>query len=150
MARNAFRIVLGLAAPLVLSVGLAGCGPRMVDVSGHVRYNGAPLARQGGEIVFVGPGGKQVPATVGTDGSYQAVGVPVGLNRVAVYYRNPAAQVGKRERLASKGAAAEATGEPASPYLTPIKYAAVETSELEVQVAPGAVFDAELTGPELP
>jgi hypothetical protein len=39
------------------AIGAAGCSPSNVDVTGRVTYNGSPLNRPGGKIVFVGPDG---------------------------------------------------------------------------------------------
>ena len=55
MHRTTFRLARGLAIA-ALALGMGGClGPRQFDVTGQVKYNGAPLALPGGMIVFVGP-----------------------------------------------------------------------------------------------
>ncbi len=124
--------------------GASGCSPRKVDVTGRVTYNGAPLNVRGGKIVFVGPDDTQCAASINTDGTYQAIGVSAGLNRVAVSYPNPEFKPRKR------GEPALAPESVPSPFLTPAKYASEATSELSVEVTAGTVFNAELKGSEEP
>lgn len=116
---------------------------------GRVTYNGTPLAKPGGEIVFVGPKGTQIVAPVAEDGTYRAVGVPTGLNRVAVYYPNPAFKDVKQAAFKRKGAS-PTSADSIPPFLTPVKYASVETSDLSVEVGSATVFDAALAGPPIP
>ena len=134
-------------APLILS----GCAERQVDVKGKVTYNGAPLAKQGGQIIFVGPNGTQVVAPIGLDGTYLAPKVPTGPNRVAVYYSNPDAVGGKKLPGRPKRGQPPPTYVPPPPpaFLTPDKYASVDTSTLSVQVDKEMVFDADLSGPKI-
>lgn len=147
MHRKVFRIVPGFVF-VVLAVGAGGCwGPRQFDVTGQVKYNGASLDKPGGQVVFVAANGIQVAAAIAADGTYRAIKVPAGLNRIAVYYVNPQVQ-GKRVSKPKKGEPPPAP--PASPFLTPPRYASVNTSKLEVQVAEGTVFNIELTGPPIP
>jgi hypothetical protein len=131
-----------------LAMGLGGCvGKPQYDVSGKVKYNGSPLDKPNGQIIFVGPDGKQVAAQIAPDGSYSAPKVSGGVNKVAVYYSNP-----------SFGKVARPRGEPdpkfrpptVSPYITPEQYASVDTSGLTIQVAQGTVFDVDMTGPKIP
>jgi hypothetical protein len=146
MARKRLILIRGLAlAALVLS--LSGCGKRQYDVTGQVKYNGAALAKPNGQIVFLGPDGTQAVATIGADGTYTASKVSAGLNRIVVYYPNPSFTKPARPK-----------GEPdpkyrpptTSPYLTPEKYASVDTSQLSIEVAQGTVFNVDLTGPPIP
>lgn len=134
------------AAPVLAAVlaAVAGCKAQRFDVTGKVSYNGAPLGKSDGQIVFVGPGGEQVAAPIGTDGTYRAGGVASGPNRVAVYYPNPAAKPDKSHKL-KPGEAPPA----AAPFLTPAKYASVETSELSVTVDKETEFNVDLTGPKV-
>jgi hypothetical protein len=112
-----------------------------------VKYNGAPLAKENGQIVFLGPDGTQVSAAINPDGTYKAANVAGGLNRVAVYYANPSFKRAARP----KGPPQEASRPVlSSPYLTPEKYSAVDTSGLSVNVEKGKVFDVDMTGPEIP
>ncbi|HEX4608830.1 MAG TPA: hypothetical protein VH092_11555 [Urbifossiella sp.] len=116
-------------------------------MTGKVTYNGAPLDKPDGQIVFVGGDGRQVAAPIAADGAYRAAGVPPGTNRVAVYYPNPKSVVKNREA----GKLKPSERPPAvSPYLTPEKYAAPDTSGLTANVGSGATFNAELTGPKIP
>jgi hypothetical protein len=144
MRRDAVRIVFGAALGL-LAVASGGCGDRVVEVSGRVTYNGAPLNKPGGQIVFVGPKGTQVVTAIGSDGTYRAAGVPAGPNRVVVYYPNPEAQRGKR--FPSRTTVPPS---PPPPFLTPLRYASADTSGLAVQADTGTTFHADLTGPEIP
>ena len=148
MHRKVSQIVLGVAVA-ALAIGVGGCwGPKKVDVTGRVNYNGASLPKPGGQIVFVGADGIQVGASIGQDGTYRASQVKTGLQHVAVYYPNPELQ--KAKHIPSK----PNPGEPPSPtppaFLTPLKYASVDTSNLSVQVVEGTVFNADLTGPVIP
>src|ERR1700722_14411353 len=86
---NSLRLAF-VALALALAVGASGCGTRHCAVTGTVKYNGAPLAKPEGQIIFVGSDGSQVAAPIGLDGTYTASKVTPGLKRVAVYYRNPA------------------------------------------------------------
>lgn len=150
--RSNVRIALWLAAA-ALAVGAGGCsGEKKVDVTGRVTYNGSPLCKPGGEIVFVDPRGNQVVASIGPDGTYRAVGVLAGPNRVAVYYPNP--EIKHAKRLPPEPKKGEAPRPPAHPhvppFLTPYKYASVDTSNLSVHVESGAVFNADMLGPKVP
>ena len=142
------------AVALLLAFALAGCsGEKRADVSGRVTYNGTPLNKPDGEIVFVGPGGAQTVAAIHPDGTYLAVGVPTGPNRVVVYYRNPDAKKGKPFPTKPKPGDPPPPVRsipPPQPFLTPYKYAVAETSDLAVQVEPGTVYDVEMTGPKIP
>jgi len=147
MHRNLLLLARGLALA-ALAISLGGCGGKpQFDVTGKVQYNGAPLAKPKGQIVFVGPDGAQVAAPIGLDGTYKATNVPAGLNRVAISYPNPAFTKPSRP----KGLPGPNDRPVTSPlFLTPEKYAAVETSELSVEVKKGTVFNPEMTGPEIP
>ncbi|WP_439624434.1 hypothetical protein [Gemmata sp.] len=134
------------------SIVLAGCAPGKGDVSGKVTYNGAPLAKPGGTIVFVTPGGVQVAAPVAADGTYRAPDVPRGENKVAVYYPNPKFQELAKQSRHLPGPNEAVKPAPIAdvpPYLTPAKYASGDTSGLSVSVGTGTAFDAALTGPPI-
>jgi len=147
MPRNLSLLVRAVAIA-ALAVGLGGCGGKsQFDVTGKVKYNGAPLAKPNGQIVFVGPDGAQVAAPIGPDGTYKATKVSAGLNRVAVYYPNPAFKKASRPKGAPNPGERPAT---TSPFLTPEKYAATDTSGLSTPVAKGTVYDADMTGPPIP
>jgi hypothetical protein len=134
---------LGLVATIL---GASGCGPSQFDVTGTVKYNGAPLQKPNGQIVFVGPTGVQVPADIDPDGTYRASRVSAGPNRVVVYYVNPKA----RKKPDHKLRPGEQPPPFEPPYLTPGKYADPASSGFSVEVRSGAVFDAELQGPKIP
>jgi hypothetical protein len=147
MHRNLVRQLPRFAFALLIA-GAGGCGPGQHDVTGQVKYNGAPLKIPGGQIVFVGPDGTQAPAPINEDGTYSASKVLAGRNRVAVYYPNPKAQTGRRRP--TKGQPPPGPSEPEPPFLTPEKYASADGSGLSVDVAEGTVFNADLTGPPIP
>ncbi len=141
------RRLFGLALA-ALATGLGGCDgkPKFV-VTGAVTYNGATLDKPDGQIVFVGPDGTQVAAPIGQDGTYKAVDVPIGLNRVAVTYKNPAfAPVARPKGVPGP----KDRPVPSSPSLIPEKYTSTETSKLSVEVKEGTVFNVEMTGPRIP
>jgi hypothetical protein len=149
MHRNFFLLARGLATA-ALAVSLGGCGGKLqFDVTGQVKYNGAALAKPDGLIVFVGPDGSQVAAPIGPDGTYTATKVTAGLNRVAVYYSNPAFKSAKPSR--PKGAPTE-MNRPTIPstFLTPESYASPDTSKLSIQVEKGTVFNVDVTVPAIP
>lgn len=136
----------------VVTLTAAGCAPGKGDVSGKVTYNGTPLNKPGGTIVFVTPGGVQVAAPVAADGTYHAADVPRGENTVAVYYPNPKFQEAARQSRHLPGpheAARPAAVADVPPYLTPARYASGDTSGLSVSVGTGTTFDAALTGPPI-
>lgn len=147
MHSNRFQRVFGLVI-VVLAIGSGGCGARQYDVSGKVMYNGAPLDKPDGQIVFVGAKGEQVMAAIGSDGTYHAPAVLSGQNRVAVYYPNPKAKVREKGGRPKPGETVQ-IGPTEPPFLTPLKYGAVDTSELSVTVDRDMIYDVNLTGPPI-
>jgi hypothetical protein len=135
-----------LALTLAALLGVGGCGSSQHDVSGKVLFNGSPLNKPNGQIVFVGPTGAQVAADIAPDGAYRATGVSAGKNHVAVYYPNPRAKA----KPATRPKPGEPTLPPESAFLTPGKYASAETSGFSVDVASGTVFNPEMHGPKIP
>jgi hypothetical protein len=70
-----------VVAFLVLS--LTGCGPSVGTVRGKVVYQGKNL--KSGLVVFMGADGKvSPPASIGADGTYAAVNVPLGTAKIAI------------------------------------------------------------------
>ena len=142
------RRLLGLVV-VALAAGLSGCDskPRFV-VTGTVTYNGAPLAKPDGQIVFVGPDGTQVAVPISPDdGTYKAVDVLGGPNKIAVTYKNPAfAPVARPKGVPGPKDRPTLS----SPSLVPDKYTNAETSKLSVEVKEGTVFNVEMTGPKIP
>jgi len=141
-------ISIRVVAIAALALSLGGCGKKKYDVTGQVKYNGAPLAKPNGKIVFIGPDGSQVDANIGQDGTYTAPKVTAGLNKVLVYYPNPAA--GKSTRPRGEPDPAKFKPNNAPMYLTPEKYADVDATDLSTEVKQGTVFNADLTGPPIP
>jgi hypothetical protein len=74
-----------LAALLLpfLAVGCSGGSAKIGVVNGKVSIDGKPPAA-GTTVVFYGPENKQAAAPVDPDGSYHAVDVPVGMDKIAV------------------------------------------------------------------
>jgi hypothetical protein len=130
---------------------LCGCGEQLTEVKGKVAYNGSPLAKPGGQIVFVAANGKQAVGSISEDGTYLVSKVLVGPNRVAVSYPNAQAKswAGKRFPEKGKPPSPPPPVTAPSPFLTPLKYASVDSSELKLDVAPGATFNVEMTGPAI-
>jgi hypothetical protein len=145
MHRNNLLLVRGLALA-ALALCLGGCGKRQFDVTGKVTYNKAVLNKPNGKIVFVGPDGTQAEAEIGSDGTYTATKVTAGLNRVVVYYPNPAFKKASRPK-----GPPDPNARPADNplYLTPEKYASPDTSGIEVEVKGGTDFNINLNGPEI-
>jgi hypothetical protein len=138
------------AVPILLGIVLCcftGCGEKRVDISGKVTYNGKPLDKPSGLIIFVPDKGDTTQADIGPGGEYRAVGVSAGHNRVVVYYLNPAAPKGKPR---PKPGEVFDDKPLMSPFLTPEKYTLKETSELEVDAQPGTVNNVNMTGPPIP
>ncbi len=144
MQKNVYGIACGLAVAAIVVGAGAYFWKSQFTISGHVTYNGAPLAKAG-QVVFVSPDGTQTAAPIGPDGAYRATKVPGGLNRVAVYCPNPAAKNAKR-----RPPPGEPAPPPVAPFLTPFQYASVETSGIEVQLDDDRVFNIELNGPPVP
>jgi hypothetical protein len=63
---------------------LAGCGPGTGDISGTIRYNGAPLP--GGRITFISEENRSSPmsAPIREDGTYTVNACPRGPARITV------------------------------------------------------------------
>jgi hypothetical protein len=138
MRHQIFWIILGIA----VFGAAAGCGPKVVDVSGTVTYNGKPLNDEGCKILFQAPSGQEVVTSVAASGEYKASEVVAGPNKVALYYVN------------TEGAAPRAPGVKAPPSVSPLrnlpfKYADVKTSELKVNADTGTVFNVDMQGPPL-
>ncbi|QVL30767.1 hypothetical protein KIH39_18175 [Telmatocola sphagniphila] len=134
-----------LGFALALSLATSGCGVPHYEVTGKVTYNGAPLAKSGGKIVFVGFNGDQAAADIAEDGTYKAPGVVAGPNQVAVYYPNPKASRDKSTKLKP---GEYRTSIP--PLLTPSSYADATKSGLGCQVAKNETFDVDIKGPKIP
>jgi len=144
------RSLFALSA-FALSLSGFGCSPGKGEVSGKVTYNGAPLDKPNGNIVFVSSGGIQVVAPIAADGTYRAADVLRGDSKVAVYYLNPKFQDSAKQskRLPSLKEPGVVPHPPIAPFLTPEKYASVDTSGFAVKVEANTSFNADLTGPPI-
>jgi hypothetical protein len=141
MDQYAHRIIVG-----IVLCCLTGCGSDKAVLSGKVSYNGATLNKPGGIIILVGTNGEQLKADIDPNGEYTMSGVPFGHYRVVVYYPSQVIPTGKS--LPKKRETLEASAP--SPFLTPIKYSAAETSGLEVEVQPGTIYNVAMEGPPIP
>ncbi|MBA4189137.1 MAG: hypothetical protein C0467_14155 [Planctomycetaceae bacterium] len=131
-----------------------GCAPGKGEITGKVTYNGTPLKKPDGHIVFVSPDGVQVVAPIAEDGTYRATGVVKGQNKVAVYYSNPKFPTLATTSKKVPSAKESPTGTPLPPvdippYLTPAKYASEGTSGFAVSVGATTEFNADMTGPPI-
>jgi hypothetical protein len=114
----------------------------MLDVTGKVTYNGNPLNDEGCHIVFQGPDGSSVTAPIAPTGEYKASGVIAGVNKVAIFFRNPEATKSHDP--------SEKTAPSGSPLRNlPSKYADVNKSELSFDTNNGLVFNVDMTGGDL-
>jgi hypothetical protein len=109
------------AVALLLAV-LAGCGPRVGNVSGRVLLDGQPLPS--GTVTFVAPDGREWPYRIGPDGEYQIADFPAGPARVKVTSQ-PRSPFGKT-----------APAEP-RPAVLPDRYQDPQRSGLDLTVGPG-------------
>lgn len=121
---------------------LTGCGPKLVEVTGKVTYNGEAPDAEGLHILFLGPNGQSVQGPVAATGEYKLPNVVAGPNQVSVYYKDP----GRRPQSERKDRRiAEPRG--GSPLKNiPAKYSDVKTSGLSVTVDTGTTFEAKLEG----
>ena len=86
--RRAFLVLVWACA----AVGLAGCTPAPVEVSGTIKLNGkAPNVKGGLEINFLHPDGRTASAEIKPDGTYTAAQVPVGEVKICFVFLTPAA-----------------------------------------------------------
>lgn len=146
MYRKSSRISWGFAIAMA-AICSGGCSEQTpYDVTGTVTYNGEPLDKPDGQISFIGPSGVLVTATIAADGTYRAVKVSGGVNRVSVNYSNPQA---KSKKSAGKRKLGDPEPKFEPTFITPEKYASVETSELTVTVTKETVFDVKMTGPSI-
>jgi hypothetical protein len=72
--------VAGVAA--LLAVGLAGCGPQAVEVTGRVSYQGKPVGR--GSVTLVGSDNLPYTGAIQPDGTYTVASVPAGPVKIGV------------------------------------------------------------------
>jgi hypothetical protein len=112
----------------------------MATVSGKVTLNGEPLEGGAGKpcrVTFAHVEGPGVSADIQSDGTYTAE-VPVGQNKVSIYYRDEAEKV--------EGAPVpDFTGFGKS--LVPEKYVDAQTSGLSLDVKSGTnEFNIEMVG----
>jgi hypothetical protein len=69
---------------------LSGCGgPSTAEVSGTIKVRGQAPKLEGLQIALLGGDGSSVSAAISADGTYKAVGVPVGDVKVGFVYIPP-------------------------------------------------------------
>ena len=71
-----------LMLPVILSLGLVGCGASTAKVSGKVTYGDKIV--KGGDVTFVVEGKGTSSARINEDGTYTVEGVPAGTAKVVV------------------------------------------------------------------
>jgi hypothetical protein len=135
---------IGLAACLILACLMAGCGPRRVQVTGTVRFNGKPLP--GGRVSFFSEDNQVESAFVEHDGTYTMVRALTGPNKVTV--QTPGRPPGPFDNLPSKKGGAPVLAEripPEQAVRLPPRYADPSTSGLTCKVEKtGQVYDINL------
>ncbi len=126
-----------------LLVALAGCSPPTAKVTGKVTYRGQAVTA--GTVAFFGPGNQVASAPLGDDGSYAAVGVPLGQVTVTVTTPSPgpnAEQLARNPMVKIKKVEVQATDKAVT---VPAKYGLPGTSGLTTTVAEGSQsFNIEL------
>lgn len=129
------------AALVCLAALAAGCGsPQQPtgDVTGKVTIKGKAPNVEGLTINFLGANGLPVGARVAADGTFRAVGVSEGENKVAFSVPPPdiAAKSGKPAREGGVNKAEEAAGQTLRKLIPP-KYLDHTQANLTVTVTPG-------------
>ncbi len=86
MRRSLPPRVLVAALCVLVSSGLSGCGSSTGNVSGTVKFNGKPASLEGLQVSFMGENGRPICAVIEENGTYRAVGVQRGENKVTLAY----------------------------------------------------------------
>jgi hypothetical protein len=89
MSRVRVARILGAAVCALVLPVLSGCGASKGNVSGTVKIDGKVVSVEGLQVTFMADDGRPVCAVVEKDGTYQAVGVQPGENRVSLSYMPP-------------------------------------------------------------
>jgi hypothetical protein len=130
---------IGVLSGLLLTVSAAGCGGRVGQVSGKVRYAGRPLS--GGTIVLLDSAGKPHHGQIGTDGSFQIADVSLGTARVGVSSLRESAQPGRQAANVFPGR----VNQPAAVYSSiPVLYGDLDLSGLTVLVEKESKLELDL------
>jgi hypothetical protein len=127
---------------LIFACLVVGCGgPRRVQVTGTVRFNGKPLPD--GRVSFFSPDNQVESAFLESDGTYKMVRAVTGLNKVTV--QTPGRPPGPPYDVPKKGGLLH-TERPASQNVPlPKRYADPDTSGLTCNVEKdGQVYDIHL------
>jgi hypothetical protein len=87
-------------AVLLTCLGPVGCAEPTAEVSGTITLKGQAPNLKGFDIGFLGGNGRFATATINSDGTYKAVGVPVGDVMICLIYTpSDPAQLQKKSRL---------------------------------------------------
>ncbi|HTU18315.1 MAG TPA: hypothetical protein VMG10_09680 [Gemmataceae bacterium] len=142
MAFSLVRHFAPLPACAWAAVCLSGCGESTADVSGKITIQGKAPDLKELDIGFLGRNGRLVTAAINTDGTYKAVGVPVGETMVSfIYTPPPSVPATGKHRLLRPGPdgspppphpGKEADNNPIPPHLRD-----GSTSKLSFKVVPG-------------
>jgi hypothetical protein len=120
---------------LLILATLSGCGQSQSGtVTGKVTFNGEPVGA--GTVAFYGTGDKAAIAALRPDGTYEAVGVPLGEVKVTVTTPPPppAPEVAANNPMMRKKKVTVPTAKGTS---LPPKYASATTSQLTLTVTEG-------------
>ncbi|MDB5312469.1 MAG: hypothetical protein JWO38_6671 [Gemmataceae bacterium] len=137
------RLGFGVAAGLVLAVGVVGCGggPKRVSVSGTVTYAGKPVPV--GTVSFIGTA-DVIESSPITDGKYTIANAPVGPVKVTI--STPAAPTGvakKQMQQKYEGMSYDGGGDKA--VVVPPKYNTPGTSDLTYTVIDAPTQSHDIT-----
>lgn len=143
------RRLAGVALTLVL-VGLTGCGPALVPVSGKVEYRGKPVT-SGGVTLFAADG-SVYSGPIAADGTFAIAAAAPGPVKVGVSSPNPnraGPTRGPRPGVdASKRSGEKGTAPPAPPadgwFALDAKFADPATSGLTGEVRKGQPLDIDV------
>jgi hypothetical protein len=118
------------AVPMfTVALMLGGCssGPPTGVISGSVKYQGVSL--NGGTVKFQGPDNREAYATIQAEGSFKAIDVPIGANKVGVMVLPTPAEDAPQDPISK--------GKRLTPVEIPSVYRDPKTSGIEVTVKAG-------------
>ena len=137
-----------LAAFLGISLAIsAGCGssskPNEGTVKGKVMVNG--VAANSDNVLFTLADGKFMAGAIQADGTYNAIGVPLGAAQVTVIGPPPAPSGVPLPNMGKDGPVAPGMSAQSKPIPIPAKYGKAATSGLTYTVKSGAnTYDIDL------
>ena len=133
-----------LLLTLSLLMGCSSSGGKLGTVKGNVTIDG--VKANSGSVVFTATNGTTISGTIEPDGTYRAIGVPVGATQVSVT-SPPARDAGNIDPKMTVIKDMPAGNQPVSkPVPIPAKYGNVGTSGLTFTVKGGEnTYDIPLT-----